>query len=45
MLCKIVDFDLFDDGLFGINVEGVCCVSVGNIKIEVDGLWIGDCIE
>jgi uncharacterized protein len=31
-LCKIVDFDLLDDGLLGINVEGVCCVSVGNIK-------------
>ena len=44
-LCKIVDFDLLDDGLLGINVEGVCCVSVGNIKTEADGLRIGDCTE
>ncbi|HBY38603.1 LON peptidase substrate-binding domain-containing protein [Marisediminitalea sp.] len=44
-LCKIVDFDLLDDGLLGINVEGVCCVSVENIKTEADGLRIGDCTE
>ena len=44
-LCKIVDFDLLDDGLLGINVEGVCCVSVENIKTEADGLRIGDCSE
>ncbi len=42
-LCKIVDFDLLEDGLLGINVEGVCCVSVSDISTESDGLRVGEC--
>lgn len=41
ILCKIIDFDLFEDGLLGIKVEGQYCVRVNFIVIEEDGLCIG----
>lgn len=44
-LCKIVDFDLLDDGLLGIKVEGLCCVSVESVQTQADGLRIGECAE
>ncbi len=40
---KVVDFDVLEDGLLGITVEGLHCVSVSNISTEQDGLRIGDC--
>ncbi|NVK54584.1 MAG: LON peptidase substrate-binding domain-containing protein [Alteromonadaceae bacterium] len=42
-MCKIVDFDLLEDGLLGIKVEGQYCVRVTNIKTESDGLRTGEC--
>ncbi len=43
--CKVIDFDILDDGLLGITVEGVRCVSISNISTEDDGLRLGDCEE
>ncbi|WP_100643344.1 LON peptidase substrate-binding domain-containing protein [Alteromonas facilis] len=40
---RIVDFDVLEDGLLGITVEGVACVEISNIQTEDDGLRIGDC--
>lgn len=36
--CKIIDFDLLDDGLLGVKVEGIDCVKIANIETEHDGL-------
>ncbi len=41
--CRVIDFDLLDDGLLGITVEGEACVSISNIRTEADGLRIADC--
>jgi Lon protease-like protein len=43
--CKVIDFDILDDGLLGITVEGIYCVSIGDIETESDGLKVGDCTE
>lgn len=43
-LCRIVDFDLLEDGLLGIKVEGVQCVRVSNVRTDNDGLRNGDCV-
>ena len=40
---SVVDFNMLDDGLLGITVEGVKCVSISNIRIEKDELRIADC--
>jgi len=40
-LCKIIDFDLLEDGLLGIKVEGQYCVRVNSIATEEDGLRTG----
>ena len=40
-LCRIVDFDLLEDGLLGIKVQGECCVRVSDIHTEPDGLRTG----
>lgn len=42
-VCKVVDFDVLDDGLLGVTVEGVECVKVSNVETERDGLRIGNC--
>ena len=42
-LCKVIDFDMLEDGLLGVTVEGVHCIKVSNITSEEDGLRIGDC--
>ena len=41
--CKVIDFNILDDGLLGITVEGVNCVSITNVETEQDGLRIADC--
>lgn len=41
--CKVIDFDLLDDGLLGITVEGIRCVSIDRIETEKDGLRLGHC--
>ncbi|OFI32482.1 peptidase S16 [Alteromonas lipolytica] len=42
-LCRIVDFDLLEDGLLGIKVEGEYCVRVSEVTTEPDGLRVGVC--
>lgn len=41
--CKVIDFDVLEDGLLGVTVEGIHCVTVSNIETEGDGLRIADC--
>lgn len=43
--CKVIDFDVLEDGLLGITVEGVRSVTVKNIQTEADGLRVADCEE
>lgn len=43
-LAKVVDFDVLEDGLLGITVEGLECVEVSDIETESDGLRIGRCV-
>lgn len=40
---KVVDFDVLEDGLLGITVEGMYCAEVSDIEAETDGLRIGMC--
>ena len=42
-LCKVVDFDLLDDGLLGVTVEGMHSVSINDIETERDDLRVGTC--
>ena len=44
-LCRIVDFDLLEDGLLGIKVEGLHCVRIDNVSTEDDGLRTGRCVK
>ncbi|PKI01618.1 LON peptidase substrate-binding domain-containing protein [Glaciecola sp. 33A] len=41
--CRVIDFDALEDGLLGVTIEGINCVSVSNIDTEKDGLRIADC--
>jgi Lon protease-like protein len=41
--CKVIDFNVLDDGLLGITVEGINCVTISNIETEKDGLRVADC--
>jgi Lon protease-like protein len=43
-VCKVVDFDILDDGLLGVTVEGIECVTVSSIDTEDDGLRVGNCV-
>jgi Lon protease-like protein len=42
--CKVVDFDLLDDGLLGVTVEGIECVAIDDIDTEHDDLRTGNCV-
>lgn len=42
-VCRTIDFDLLEDGLLGITVEGVEKVKISNITTEHDELRLGDC--
>ena len=41
--CKVIDFDVLEDGLLGITVEGIHCVAISEIETESDGLRLGKC--
>jgi hypothetical protein len=43
--CKVIDFDLLEDGLLGITIEGINCVTISNIETEKDGLRVADCAD
>lgn len=40
---KVVDFDLLEDGLLGITVEGLKGFKISSIETQADGLRIGHC--
>lgn len=40
-LCKVIDFDVLENGLLGITVEGISCVTIDDIETESDDLRIG----
>lgn len=42
-VCKVIDFDILPDGLLGVTVEGLECVSISNIEIEDDSLKTACC--
>ncbi|WJG08408.1 LON peptidase substrate-binding domain-containing protein [Aliiglaciecola sp. LCG003] len=39
----VVDFDLLEDGLLGIKVQGHRCVTIDAIESQDDGLRVGQC--
>lgn len=39
--CKVIDFDILDDGLLGVTIEGKYCVSIDEIETQFDGLRVG----
>ncbi|MDO6840457.1 LON peptidase substrate-binding domain-containing protein [Paraglaciecola chathamensis] len=41
---KVIDFDMLDDGLLGITVEGDKCFNIEQVVTEHDGLRVGQCI-
>lgn len=41
--CKVIDFNVLDDGLLGVTIEGLECVIVSQIETEHDDLRIGEC--
>ncbi len=41
---KVIDFDMLDDGLLGITVEGIYCVEISEIETESDELRTGMCL-
>ena len=42
-VCKVIDFDMLEDGLLGVTVEGIEFVDISNIETEHDGLRVGLC--
>lgn len=42
-VCKVIDFDILDDGLLGVTVEGVDSVTIDDIQTEDDDLRTGEC--
>ena len=42
-VCRVIDFDVLEDGLLGVTVEGVECVTITDIETEQDGLRVGTC--
>jgi Lon protease-like protein len=41
--CRVIDFDILDDGLLGITVAGEYLVQLSAIETEDDGLEIAHC--
>ncbi|MFC4701807.1 LON peptidase substrate-binding domain-containing protein [Glaciecola siphonariae] len=39
--CHVIDFDVLEDGLLGVTIEGQYCVSISDIQTEFDGLRVG----
>ena len=42
---KVVDFDVLEDGLLGITVDGLYCAQISEIETEEDGLRVGHCSD
>lgn len=42
-VCKVIDFDVLEDGLLGVTVEGIECVTITNVETEHDDLRVGEC--
>ena len=40
---EVIDFDLLDDGLLGITVEGKSCFQIEQIHTQDDALRVGQC--
>lgn len=40
---EVIDFDLLEDGLLGITVEGKSCFRINHIQTQEDGLRTGQC--
>lgn len=43
--CKVIDFDILEDGLLGVTIEGKHCVAISDIETQNDGLRVGQCEE
>lgn len=41
--CQVIDFNVLEDGLLGITIEGLASVNVSEIEAEQDGLRVGHC--
>jgi hypothetical protein len=41
--CKVIDFDMLEDGLLGVTIEGQYCVSIGEIETQFDDLRVAEC--
>ncbi|RUO62257.1 LON peptidase substrate-binding domain-containing protein [Pseudidiomarina insulisalsae] len=41
-LARVIDFEQRDDGLLGITVEGVSTCEVKDVRVEKDGLRLGE---
>ena len=44
-VCKVIDFDILDDGLLGVTVKGMQSVTITDIQTESDDLRTGECAE
>lgn len=42
-VCNVIDFDVLEDGLLGVTVEGVESVTITQIETEHDELRTGEC--
>lgn len=42
-MCKVIDFDMLEDGLLGVTIEGIEFVELAQIEIEHDDLRNGEC--
>jgi Lon protease-like protein len=40
---KVVDFDMLDDGLLGVTVEGQDCFKINSVTTQTDELRVGEC--
>lgn len=41
--CKVIDFDILEDGLLGVTVEGLDFMNISDIETEYDGLLVATC--
>nr|WP_136250106.1 LON peptidase substrate-binding domain-containing protein [Ningiella ruwaisensis] len=39
--CTVIDFDVLEDGLLGVTIEGQYCVSISDIETQHDELRVG----
>ncbi|MBT1452283.1 LON peptidase substrate-binding domain-containing protein [Glaciecola sp. XM2] len=41
--CKVIDFDILDDGLLGVTIEGKHCVAINDVETQFDDLRVATC--